>query len=130
MNFRNAVLNVISDSNFIPPENFMELELTNFKNILKLSPKEVCVQFAAGEARLVLPVFESACPGDDRPRKAIESAGDWKAADTVDAARADIGNTSSYAADAACEADPSITLENQLKRLFKIMRRYELGVII
>ena len=75
--FKQILLKVVGDPDFIPPENFMDLDLTSLETILKGCSKEVCVKFAVDEARLVLSIFESTYPKDDRPRKAIEAAEAW-----------------------------------------------------
>lgn len=33
--FKNSLLNVISNPKFVPPENLMELDLTSFRSILR-----------------------------------------------------------------------------------------------
>ena len=53
-------------------------------------------RWAADCARRVLPLFEEACPRDDRPRKAVEAARAW--------ARSDIGYAAVRAAALAAHA--------------------------
>jgi hypothetical protein len=48
--------------------------------LMKKYPKEdqkALAKWAADCAQRVLPIFENACPGDDRPRKAIEACRTW-----------------------------------------------------
>ena len=114
MDFKQTLLNIVSNPSFQPPENFMDLDLTSLKTILEGCGKKICVKFAIGEARLVLPIFEEACPKDNRPRKAIETAELWfsNSDDTctgsvflnASAARAAAANSNSYAAYDAADA--------------------------
>ena len=63
------------------------------------TPATAYVKVACAFARRVLHVFESARPGNDRPRKAIEAA----ERGTPDAADADYAAYAAYAADDADE---------------------------
>jgi hypothetical protein len=84
-----------------------------------LLEKPIAVRFACQCAERVLPIFESKCPDDKRPRRAIEAALKWlndpseasrnaanAAADAAAAANAYAANAAAnaYAADAAATA--------------------------
>lgn len=158
----------LADPSYKPPEGLLDLNLkVDFQGLLEQFDSEVLVRFAVNEARLVLPVFEAECPGDDNPRRAIEAAEHYllspdfeasyaaaRAAAGVDTARAAAGvDTSRTAASrtvavasaaasaaaassatvtisriesVACwalQADPSISIENQIKRLLEVKRK-------
>ena len=163
-----GVVEVLSDPSFVPPECLLELALSNgLKGLLK-SPKvakKTLVEFAVGEAELVLPLFEVSYPSDLRPRKAIQAARDWliypaayAAADAASEAAAWAARASGAAAHAAAadagaarvaawaaraavdaywvaasdaaaeaaywarEADPSVTVEDQIVRFLELLR--------
>jgi len=75
--------------------------------------KDRCL-FQADVAESVLHIFEKQCPDDDRPRKAIQAARDWRSKglslDKVDAAGAPAGDA---AGDAARDAK-----NEEIKQLF------------
>jgi len=48
---------------------------------LDLEQHRSLVRWAADCAEHVLPLFEQACPGDDRPHRAVEAARAWAAGD-------------------------------------------------
>ena len=106
----NIIIQILSDPTYDPPEAALELNLSgDLLNILNQLPKEVCVAFAVGEAKLALPIFEAERPDDDRPRKAIEAVEEWlraaASAVAVAAARAAAYSASDAAAAAYSASD-------------------------
>ena len=97
-----------------------------------LLEKPIAVRFACQCAERVLPIFESKCPDDKRPRRAIEAALKWlndpseasrnaanAAAAAAAAANAYAADAAAYAANAAARNSERKWQANQLRRLVR-----------
>lgn len=58
-NFKQALMAVIEDPNFIPPENFMDLNLKSLETMMGSVPFKLAVEFAVEEAKEVLCFMEN-----------------------------------------------------------------------
>ena len=74
-----AINELLGDPAYNPPEIIFTLQLnayylSSLKSFLGQFRRKILVEFAIGEAKLVLQYFEKAIPSDDRPRLLIEAS--------------------------------------------------------
>ncbi len=74
-----AINELLGDPAYNPPEIIFTLQLnayylSSLKSFLGQFRRKILVEFAIGEAKLVLQYFEKTIPSDDRPRLLIEAS--------------------------------------------------------
>lgn len=84
MTIKSIALKLLSDPDFEPPPNIMEIGLYNDTRVfLDQFCKRVLVKFAVDEAKSILHIFEDKFPKDQRPGLAIRAIEDWLANPTT-----------------------------------------------
>ena len=126
MVIKDLIIGILSEPGFEPPEGILGLSLnTDLHGLLTQLPKRASVEFALGEAELVLPLWEAAYPDDAKVRDALSTVRGWlEGSSSISEVRA------AYAAAAAAAAyharvASGVSLEDQLRRLLQVMRHHD-----